>query len=120
MMVNGGPQLVQLVNGYRNRRSEGSASSRRQSAQVAVSAAISVRRWPPGSLATIPNDGTPMGGMGDTVIRSTRASGGPSRSGTERNSRTASGEPSTLTGVRTGGVRGSDGVTAPPCDRTGR
>ena len=37
-MVNRGPQLVQLMNGYRYLRSAGSASSRRQSAQVAVSA----------------------------------------------------------------------------------
>ena len=52
-MVNRGPQLVQLMNGYLNRGSAGSASSRRQSAQVAASAAISARRRPAGSLATI-------------------------------------------------------------------
>ena len=43
-MVNLGPQLVQLMNGYPNRRSAGSESSRRQSAQVAVSADTRVRR----------------------------------------------------------------------------
>ena len=45
-MVNRGPQLVQLMNGYPWRRSAGSASSRRQSAQVAVSAETRVRRSP--------------------------------------------------------------------------
>ena len=49
-MVNRGPQLVQLMNGYRNLRSAGSDSSRRQSAHVAVSAATRVLRrpWPAG------------------------------------------------------------------------
>ena len=45
-MVNRGPQLVQLMNGYLWRRSAGSDSSRRQSAQVAVSADTRVRRSP--------------------------------------------------------------------------
>ncbi len=37
MIVARGPQLVQLVNGYRYRRSVGSSSSRMQSSQVAMS-----------------------------------------------------------------------------------
>src|ERR1700753_48470 len=45
-MVYRGTKLVQLMNGYSWRRSAGSASSRRQSAQVAVSAEIRVRRSP--------------------------------------------------------------------------
>ena len=55
-MVNLGPQLVQLMNGYLWRRSAGSASSRRQSAQVAVSADTRVRRSPVwASLAAMTN-----------------------------------------------------------------
>src|ERR1035438_4077905 len=61
-MVNLGPQFVQLMNGYPNRRSSGSASSARQSAQVALSAETSARRRPDRSLATIENPVAPPGG----------------------------------------------------------
>ena len=84
--MNLGPQLVQLMNGYRNLLSAGSASSRRQSAQVAVSAAIRVRRRPAGSLATISKDAVPAGAIAAAVTRSTLASGGASRSSARRNS----------------------------------
>ena len=94
-IVNRGPQFVQLMNGYRNLRSAGSDSSRRQSGHVAVSAATRVLRCPSGPLATIWNDAAPSGARPVVVIRSIRASGGASVSKTRRNSRTAPGGPST-------------------------
>ena len=45
--VKRGPQCVQVMNGCRWRRSAGSASSRRQSSQVAVSGETRVRPGPP-------------------------------------------------------------------------
>jgi hypothetical protein len=92
--VNLGPQLVQLMNGYLNLLSAGSASSRRQSAQVAVSAAIRVARRPTGSLATIWKVAAPPGAMVVAVTRSTLARGGASRSSSRKNSATAAGGPS--------------------------
>ena len=86
-MVNLGPQLVQLMNGYPNLRSAGSMSSRRQSAQVAVSGETRVRRRPaappgPGgpaaSLAAMAKDADRLGVMALVVIRSILASGGVS------------------------------------------
>src|SRR3984885_16344575 len=94
-MVNLGPQLVQLMNGYRNLLSAGSASSCRQSAQVAVSAAIRVLRRPVGTLATIAKNAVPAGAIAVAVTRSTLASGGASLISAPRNSRTAAGGPST-------------------------
>src|SRR5580704_12367948 len=105
-MVNLGPQLVQLMNGYLNRRSAGSMSSRRQSAQVAVSAETRVRRRPaappgPGgpaaSLAAMAKDADRLGVMALVVTRSILASGGASRSSRRRNSLTAATGPSTST-----------------------
>ena len=61
MIVKRGPQLVQLMNGWRKRRSPGSNSSARQSSQVAVSGEIRVWRSPPGSLGTITKSPTPRG-----------------------------------------------------------
>src|ERR1700722_3615056 len=98
-MVNLGPQLVQLMNGYPNRRSAGSASSRRQSAHVAVSADTRVRRGPAGPLAAMTKDCEPFGVlgflrfMGVVVTRSILASGGASRSSARRKFLTASGRP---------------------------
>src|ERR1700680_588322 len=83
------------MNGYPNRRSPGSASSARQSAQVALSAATRARRRPDGSLGAIENPPAPFGAMACAVTRSTRASGGASRSTKARNFRTESAEPST-------------------------
>src|ERR1700731_5356043 len=96
-MVNLGPQLVQLMNGYPNRRSAGSDSSRRQSAHVAVSADTSVRRGPADSLAAMAKDADPLGVRGLVVTRSILASGGASRSSSSRNSPTAAEDPSTST-----------------------
>ena len=104
-MVNLGPQLVQLMNGYPNRRSAGSVSSRRQSAQVAVSADTRVRRRrrparpprPGGSLAAMAKDADRLGVMALVVTRSILASGGASRSSRRRNSLTAAAGPSTST-----------------------
>ena len=75
-MVNRGPQFVQLTKGYRNRRSAGSRSSRRQSSQVAESAEISVSAAPPPGLATISNPASPVAGISRTCTSSTTASGG--------------------------------------------
>ena len=58
-MVNRGPQFVQLMNGYRYLRSAGSDSSRRQSAQVGVSAATRVPRLPAGALGAIVKEAVP-------------------------------------------------------------
>ena len=111
-MVNLGPQLVQLMNGYPNRRSAGSMSSRRQSAQVAVSGDTRVRRRPAdppgpagpfesaapaGSLAAMAKDADRLGVMALVVTRSILASGGASRSSRRRNSLTAAAGPSTST-----------------------
>src|SRR5271165_7482851 len=119
-MVNLGPQLVQLMNGYPNRRSAGSASSCRQSAQVAVSADTRVRRrpalpgpvgpsgpaglvgpvgpaGPAGSLAAMAKDADRLGAIAFVVTRSILASGGASRSSRRRNSLTAATGPSTST-----------------------
>ena len=98
-MVNRGPQLVQLMNGYPNRRSAGSASSRRQSAQVAVSADTRVRRSPaPGdSLAAMTKDADRRGVTALVVTRSILASGGASRSSRRRKSLTVAAGPSTST-----------------------
>src|SRR5579862_2961626 len=96
-MVNLGPQLVQLMNGYPYRRSAGSASSRRQSAHVTLSAETRVRRGPADPLAAMANDADPLGVRGAVVIRSILASGGASRSSRTRNSLTAAGAPSTST-----------------------
>ena len=93
--MNRGPQFVQLMNGYPNRRSPGSASSARQSAQVALSAETRARRRPAGSLGAIANPVAPLGVMACAVTRSTRASGGASRSTRSRNFLTDSAGPST-------------------------
>ena len=94
-MVNRGPQLVQLMNGYSCRRSAGSLSSRRQSAQVAVSADTRVRRSPePASLAAMTNSADRRGVTAVVVTRSILASGGASRSSLRRNSLTAAAGPS--------------------------
>src|SRR5215831_13287730 len=94
-MVNLGPQLVQLMNGYAKRLSAGSASSARHSSQVALSAETSARRRPVWSLATIENPRAPLGAMAAAVTRSTRASGGGCASSRPRNSLTPAAEPST-------------------------
>ena len=86
-MVNRGPQLVQLMNGYSWRRSAGSASSRRQSAQVAVSAETRVRRSPVWlSLAAMTKDAERTGRRARVVTRSILASGGAWSSSRPRNS----------------------------------
>src|SRR5215831_19331431 len=94
-MVNLGPQLVQLMNGYAKRLSAGSASSARHSSQVALSAETSARRRPVWSLATIENPRARLGAMAAAVTRSTRASGGGCASSRPRNSLTPAAEPST-------------------------
>ncbi len=94
-MVNRGPQLVQLMNGYPKRRSAGSVSSRRQSAHMALSAATGVFRWPPGPLGEIEKEAVPSGGMFLVATRSILASGGASRSSATRNRSTSGGAPST-------------------------
>src|SRR5215218_9448175 len=96
-MVNRGPQLVQLMNGYRWRRSAGSASSRRQSAQVAVSGETSVWRSPPARLSAIANPDAPVGSSGVAVTRSITARGGASAASASRNRSTVSAAPSTST-----------------------
>jgi hypothetical protein len=95
-MVNRGPQLVQLMNGYSWRRLAGSLSSARQSAQVAVSAEIRVRRSPVWlSLAAMTKDAERTGRRALVVTRSILASGGASPSSRPRNSATAACGPST-------------------------
>src|SRR5215211_5300146 len=96
-MVNRGPQLVQLMNGYRWRRSAGSASSRGQSAQVAVSGETRVWRSPPARLGAIANPDAPVGSSGVAVTRSITARGGASAASASRNRSTVSAAPSTST-----------------------
>ncbi len=96
-MVKRGPQLVQLMNGYPNRRSAGSQSSRRQSAQVAVSADTRVRRGPADWLAAMAKDADRCGVTALMVTRSILASGGASRSSRSRKSLTVAAGPSTST-----------------------
>ena len=78
MMVKRGPQFVQVMNGWRWRRSAGSASSRRQSAHVATSGEASVR--PARSVVDGPmrKPVPPRGATSMAVMRSTTASGGGS------------------------------------------
>ncbi len=54
-MVKRGPQLVQLIKGYRNRLSPGSSSSLRQSLQRAISGGIEVLAVKPATLGRIEN-----------------------------------------------------------------
>ena len=83
-MVNLGPQFVQLVNGYRWRRSAGSASSRRHPGHVAMSGGIVERAIPSRRLDRIVNPGTPVDAVLRTERRVTRAAGGISRRKRER------------------------------------
>src|SRR5665647_1198163 len=94
-MVNRGPQFVQLVNGYRWRRSAGSASSRRQAGQAAMSGGIVERAIPSRRLARIVNPGTPVGAALWTERRVTRAAGGISEPKRTRNRESAAASPST-------------------------
>ncbi len=84
-MVNRGPQFVQLMNGWRYRRSAGSASSARQSSQVAVSGEMSVRFAPPAGLGAMTKPVAPVGATTVAVIRSITASGGASAASAARN-----------------------------------
>src|SRR5579859_5344252 len=94
-MVNRGPQLVQLMNGYRNRLSPGSRHSARQSAHTALSADTSAVRRAPGALGAIVNPALPYGCMFFVTTDPILASGGASRSTAARNSATAARLPST-------------------------
>src|SRR5215471_4812669 len=94
-MVNRGPQLVQLMNGYACRRSAGSRSSARQSSHMALSADTRAVRRAPGALGAIENPALPYGCICSETTWSTRASGGASRRTANRNSATAAREPST-------------------------
>lgn len=94
-MVNRGPQFVQLVNGYRWRRSAGSANSRRHPGQVAMSGGIVERASPSRRLARIVNPGTPVGAALRTERRVTRAAGGISAPKRARKRESAAPSPST-------------------------
>lgn len=94
-MVKRGPQCVQVTKGWRWRRSAGSASSARQSAQVATSGETSVRPGPPVREATMVNPAPPTGGTRRWSTASTTASGGASAASRSQNSDTAAGAPST-------------------------
>jgi len=95
MMVNRGPQLVHEMNGWRYRRSAGSASSRRQSAHVATSGAASVRVPPLRLDSAIVKPVPPRTGSVVDRIDSIAASGGASARNRVANSATASASPST-------------------------
>jgi hypothetical protein len=105
MTVNRGPQLVQEMKGCRYLRFPGSASSRRQSAQVATSGEAKVRTTgaldgPPASAAA-GRDGSmlkPVPPRTATVRERTElstASGGASRRSRSANESSAAGSPST-------------------------
>ena len=78
VMVNRGPQFVQLMKGNPKRRSAGSSNSRRQLAQVAASAGIWVETWPPDSLWTMRNSVSPQQAISSTEMLAICASGGVS------------------------------------------
>ena len=87
VMVKRGPQLVQLVKGYRKRRSFLSVSSARQSAQVLMSGLMSTSCPAPPLLLRISKaSASGMGGMSWLTTRMMRDSGGCSGSSLRRNS----------------------------------
>lgn len=101
-IVKRGPQWVQLTNGWRYRRSAGSASSARQSAQVAESGETSVRAGPPVREARMVNAVPPTGGISRWWTDSTRASGGAWAAIRSQNRATAEAVPSTSTTTPSG------------------
>ncbi|CAM5464247.1 hypothetical protein SHIRM173S_13143 [Streptomyces hirsutus] len=96
-MVKRGPQCVQVTNGCRWRRSAGSPSSARQSSQVAVSGATSVRTGSPARDGTMRNPLSATAAIPVVSTDSTTASGGASGRRREQNRSTAAGGPSTST-----------------------
>ncbi len=94
-MVKRGPQCVQVMKGWRWRRSAGSASSVRQSGQVATSGETSVRAGPPVREAMMVNPAPPATGTSWWSTVSTTASGGASAASRSQNRDTAAGAPST-------------------------
>jgi hypothetical protein len=77
--VNRGPQFVQVMNGWRWRRSSGSNSSLRHSSHVAASAGTRVVAVPAVRLAAIANPASPVGGSERVATPSMRASEGGGR-----------------------------------------
>src|ERR1700678_2592730 len=93
MIVNLGPQSVQVMNGWRYRRLPGSNSSRTQASQVATSGGTSVR-WPPALVdATIRKPPSTSGATGSALTAVIRASGGGSADSRRVNSETVRGGP---------------------------
>lgn len=93
--MNRGPQCVQVMNGCRYRRSAGSASSRRQSSQVAVSGETRVRPGPPEEGRMVNTEPSFSRGTARCSTDSTTASGGGRVPIRAQNSATSAAGPST-------------------------
>src|ERR1035441_43846 len=95
MMVYRGPQLVQLVKAYPNRRLPGSVQSARHAAQVAMSGEISANLPVSATLGRMRNSRSPVGGREVTARSWIQASGGCSVPNASRKAAIAAGAPST-------------------------
>ena len=91
-----GPQSVQLVNGYRWRRSVGSATSAMHAEHGAVSTLTGTAGAPCSSLCSILNpESAPTGSIDAETTSSTRASGGASSRSETASASIVDGSPST-------------------------
>jgi hypothetical protein len=95
MIVNRGPQFVQLMKGYRNLRSRGFISSRKQSSQTLTSGDISARAAAPVRLATIRNSVSGCGSASRSASTVIFDRGGTSFGSRSKNLSTASVSPCT-------------------------
>ncbi len=94
-MVKRGPQWVQVMNGWRWRRSPGSASSLRQSAQVAVSGGSWVRPADSSVGRMVKESAPPVAGRSSQPTPVTEASGGGCSDSRSQKRPTPSAGPST-------------------------
>ncbi len=95
MIVNRGPQFVQLMKGYRNRRSRGFINSRKQSSQILTSGEISAFAAARMLLALIRNTVSCCNSASRGAIPVIFASGGISFGSRSTNLSTASASPCT-------------------------
>src|ERR1700733_10952831 len=93
MIVNLGPQSVQVMNGWRYRRLPGSNSSRRQALHVGTWGGTRVRWLPAFVEATIRKPSSTRGATGSALTAVIRASGGGSADSRRVNSERVRGDP---------------------------
>src|SRR5690242_14583561 len=94
MIVYRGPQLVQFVNAYPNRRLAGSVVSARQASQVATSGEINANSPVSARLSRIAKPASPTGGISATTVSWIQASGGASDTIASTNRSTSGAGPS--------------------------